>query len=208
MKESVMKVEMVDIGKVKPYEKNPRKIPPEAVERIAASIKEFGFRQPIVVDKDFIVIVGHARLMAAKKLGMTEVPVHVAENLTKEQVRAYRLADNKTNESSLWNERLLNEELKGLGDFEFDMSLFGFEEKSKEDDSPQVDFGEVVMENHNYILLVFDNELDWLAAQTHFGLKTVASRRTNNKPGSWGIGRVVNGGKYLNEIKGMPKHGF
>jgi len=112
----VMKVEMVDIGKIKPYEKNPRKIPPEAVEKVMASIKKFGFRQPIVVDKDFIVIVGHTRLMAAKKLGMTEVPVHVAENLTDEQVRAYRIADNKTNEFSIWDELFLKAELEDLRD--------------------------------------------------------------------------------------------
>jgi ParB-like chromosome segregation protein Spo0J len=78
-----------------PYARNSRKIPERAVDKVAASIKEFGWRVPIVVDKDGVIICGHTRLLAAKKLGVQEVPVHVAHNLTPPQVKAYRLMDNR-----------------------------------------------------------------------------------------------------------------
>jgi ParB-like chromosome segregation protein Spo0J len=79
-----------------PYARNSRKIPQRAIDKVAASIKEFGFRVPIIVDKDDVIICGHTRLLAAKKLGLREVPVHVAENLTPAQVKAYRLMDNRS----------------------------------------------------------------------------------------------------------------
>ena len=88
-----MKIEMRPIVKIFPYEKNPRKND-KAVKFVANSITQFGFRQPIVVDKDGVIIVGHTRWKAAKELGISEVPVHVAD-LTPEQARAYRIADNK-----------------------------------------------------------------------------------------------------------------
>lgn len=109
-----MKVELRDITKVKPYKNNPRKND-GAVDAVATSIKEFGFRQPIVVDKSGTVIVGHTRLKAAEKLGMKKVPVHVAD-MTPAQARAYRLADNKTNELAEWDDALLKIELEGLDD--------------------------------------------------------------------------------------------
>jgi site-specific DNA-methyltransferase (adenine-specific) len=90
-----MKVKMVAIEKLKPYPNNPR-IANAAVEPVMASLRQFGARQPIVVDKEFVVVVGHVRLEAAKRLGWTEFPVHVAEDLTEDQAKAYRLADNKT----------------------------------------------------------------------------------------------------------------
>ena len=111
------------IKKVKPYDRNPRRND-NAVDAVAASIREFGFRQPIVVDRDGVIIVGHTRLKAAKKLGMKEVPVLVADDLTEEQVKAYRLADNKTADLSEWDEELLGSELFDLSDF--DMAQFGF----------------------------------------------------------------------------------
>ena len=126
-----MKVQEMDVAAVTPYEKNPRIIPEEAVERVANSIREFGFQQPIVVDKDSVIIVGHTRLLAAKKLGLKKVPVVVASELSPEKVKAYRLADNKTNEATSWNDTLLFEELQeletGLEDLDFSMSDFGFD---------------------------------------------------------------------------------
>lgn len=88
-----MKIELRAIERVQPYERNPRVNDP-AVDAVARSIKEFGFRQPIVVDENGTVVVGHTRLKAARQLGMTKVPVHVAKELTPEQTRAYRIADN------------------------------------------------------------------------------------------------------------------
>lgn len=118
-----MEVKEWPIEKVKPYDKNPRNND-DAVEATANSIKEFGWQQPIVVDKDGVIVVGHTRLKAAKKLKLKQVPVTVAENLTDEQVKAYRLADNKTGELADWDFSLLDDELAGIEDF--DMSEFGF----------------------------------------------------------------------------------
>lgn len=104
----------MDISLIKPYDKNAKKHPKKQVEQVAASIKEFGFNQPIVVDKNNVIIVGHGRLEAAKLLGMTDVPV-ITVDLTDEQANAYRLADNKLNESE-WDMNLVIEELKGLSE--------------------------------------------------------------------------------------------
>ena len=112
------------IDQIKPYHNNPR-INKDSVDKVAASIREFGFKQPIVVDKDNVIIVGHTRLKAAKKLKLKEVPVMVADDLTPEQVAAYRLADNKTAEFSIWDDDLLLEELDNI--FDIDMEEFGFD---------------------------------------------------------------------------------
>lgn len=118
-----MKVQMMSVESVKPYVNNPRNND-GGVDAVANSIKEFGWQQPIVVDKDNIIIVGHTRLLAAKKLKLKQVPVVVADSLTPEQVKAYRLADNKTNELTDWDEDLLDEELTSIIDL--DMTDFGF----------------------------------------------------------------------------------
>src|ERR1700726_3533378 len=97
-----------------------------AIDAVAASIKEFGFRQPIVVDEQGVIIVGHTRYFAALKLGMTEVPVHVAVGLTPAQARAYRIADNQTATLSSWDEDKLPLELMGLQEMGFDLAMTGF----------------------------------------------------------------------------------
>ena len=121
-----MQIQNVPITSVKPYEKNPR-FNDDAVDAVAKSIKEFGWQQPIVVDKDMTVICGHTRLRSAERLGLTEVPVIVADNLTPEQVKAYRIADNKTGEIAEWNYDLLPFEIKDLQDANFDLSILGFD---------------------------------------------------------------------------------
>lgn len=113
------------INEIKPYEKNPRKND-EAAKYVANSIKEFGFKVPIVIDKDGVIIAGHTRYKAAKKLKMKEVPCIMADDLTEEQVKAFRLADNKVGEMAEWDDDLLAEELDGIADL--DMSDFGFDE--------------------------------------------------------------------------------
>lgn len=120
-----MKVEDWPIEKVIPYENNPRKND-DAVDYVANSIKEFSFQQPLVVDKDGVLIVGHTRLKAAQKLGLESVPVHVADNLTEEQAKAYRLADNKTGELAGWDWPMLNEELEDIDWLDINMEQFGF----------------------------------------------------------------------------------
>ena len=132
-----MKIEVRLIDDIKPYENNPRDND-DAVDSVANSIKEFGWQQPIVVDKDNVIIVGHTRYKAAKQLGMDEVPVVVASKLTPEQVKAYRLADNKVGELADWDFEKLNTELDGIEDI--DMSDFGFDDSDKEiNDEADVD---------------------------------------------------------------------
>ena len=121
---NIVKVKNVKIQEIKPYENNPRDNE-AGVDAVANSIDEFGWQQPIVVDKDNIIIVGHTRYLAAKKLGLKEVPVKVATGLTPEQVKAYRLADNKTGELTSWDDELLGGELNDILDI--DMSDFGFD---------------------------------------------------------------------------------
>lgn len=140
-----MKVKNVSIQDVKPYAKNPRNND-DGVEAVANSIKEFGWQQPIVVDKDNVIIVGHTRYKAAKKLGMGKVPVVVADSLSPEQVKAYRLADNKTGELTDWDMGLLDDELGSIADI--DMSDFGFnlDLGDDEDKVQEVEFDEEVPE--------------------------------------------------------------
>jgi site-specific DNA-methyltransferase (adenine-specific) len=108
-----MKIEMIKTSGLKPYEKNPRKND-RAVEAVATSIKTFGFKNPIIADKNLVVIAGHTRLKAAERLNLKTVPVIVAGDLTKEKVAALRLADNKTGELAYWDEDKLAEELKSI----------------------------------------------------------------------------------------------
>ena len=139
-------------GELTPYAGNAKVHPPEQIDRIANSIKAFGWQQPIVVDKDNVVIIGHGRLSAAKQLMLDTVPVVYADNLTEDQVDALRLADNKTNESE-WDFGKLEEELAALDIAGFDMTQFGFgelEDQFKdarteivEDDIPDADETEV-----------------------------------------------------------------
>ena len=121
-------VQIKDITTIKPYDNNPR-INDDAVDAVAASLKEFGFRQPIVVDGNGIIVCGHTRYKAALQLGLTKVPVHVATDLNPEQIRAYRIADNKTADLAEWDYDILPIELSELADAGFDMDLLGFDEK-------------------------------------------------------------------------------
>ena len=121
-----MKVQEIAITKIKPYEKNPRRND-AAVDAVAASIREFGWKQPIVVDPSTMeIIAGHTRYKAAKKLGLSVVPCVMADDLTAEQIKAYRLADNKTAELAEWDFNALEAELFELSE-KFDMSDFGFD---------------------------------------------------------------------------------
>ena len=120
-----MTIVMKNIAEIKPYENNPRHNE-SAIDAVASSIKEFGWKQPLVIDKDNVIVVGHTRWLAAKKLGLSEVPCLIASDLTDEQIAAYRLADNKTNELATWDFEKLKTELESISDI--DMSQFGFEE--------------------------------------------------------------------------------
>lgn len=130
-----MNVKEINIKDIRPYEKNPRKNN-SAVAYVAESIKQFGFKVPIIIDKNNVIVAGHTRYKASKKLGINTVPVIIADDLTDEQIKAFRLADNKVAEQAEWDIDLLNEELEEI--FDIDMTDFGFEvleeEKEVEED--------------------------------------------------------------------------
>jgi DNA modification methylase len=120
-----MQVEMRDIATIKPYNRNPRRND-QAVAAVARSIAEFGFRQPIVVDEHDVIVVGDTRYKAALSLGLKQVPVHVARGLTPAQIKAYRLADNKTAQLADWDHDRLVQELADLQELQFDIDVTGF----------------------------------------------------------------------------------
>lgn len=120
-----MNIQILQISSIRPYERNPR-INLHAIEKVADSIREFGWQQPIVVDTDMTIIVGHTRYEAALKMGHTTVPVLIADRLTKEQAKAYRIADNKVAEFSAWDNKLLKVEFDELKEMNIDLNLTGF----------------------------------------------------------------------------------
>ena len=139
------------IDEIIPYENNPRNND-EAVDYVAKSIEEFGFKVPIILDKNNIIVTGHTRLKAAKKLGLKEVPTIMADDLTDEQIKAFRLADNKVSEYAEWDLDILNDELMNsfdtidMSDFGFDLELdldddeaYSFEEKNEEWEKKDID---------------------------------------------------------------------
>jgi len=121
-----MKIELRKLAELRPYEKNPR-LNDAAVDAVAASLREFGFRQPLVIDPEGVIICGHTRWKAAQKLGLEKVPVHVATDLTPEQIKAYRIADNQTASLAEWDYELLPIELSELQACNYDLGLLGFD---------------------------------------------------------------------------------
>ena len=123
---TMLKVKNVPLESIKPYENNPRRVSEEAVNALTASIKEFGFRVPVILDRENVIVAGHTRVLAAQKLGLAEIPCIVADDLTPEQIKAFRLVDNKTAELTGWDFEKLDMELEELsldmGDFGFDVS--------------------------------------------------------------------------------------
>ena len=124
-----MKYDEWPIDQVRPYAKNPRRIPQAAIDKVACSIAEYGWQQPIVVDGAGIIIAGHVRLLAARKLGLTDVPVQVADSLTPAQVRGYRLMDNRSNQETDWFPALLKNEIVELDAAKFSLNFTGFERR-------------------------------------------------------------------------------
>lgn len=205
-------IENVPIGKLKAYDSNARTHSPEQVAQIAASMVEFGFTNPVLIDKRGTIVAGHGRVEAARSLGLEEVPCIRLEHLTEDQVRAYCLADNKLALNAGWNMDTLAAELKGLEAVGFDMSLTGFspeelaeimgdtvEDTDPEEPAPEVEFSEELLHAHNYVVLYFDNPLDWQVAQEKFELKEVKDL-IPRKGQPTGIGRVIRGSEWLNRI--------
>ena len=122
------------LNQIKPYEKNPRRND-DAVDKVANSIKEFGFKVPIIIDKNNVIVAGHTRYKASQKLGLKEVPCIIADDLTDKQIKAYRLADNKVAEFSGWDFGMLQIELDEIAELDFDMQDFGFFARTEIDDA-------------------------------------------------------------------------
>lgn len=169
-----MKIQEIEISKLRQYEKNPRRND-NAVPYVANSIKEFGFKVPIVVDRNNVIVAGHTRVKAAEELGMTSVPCVIADDLTDAQVKAFRLADNKTAEFADWDFNMLDGELGDLSDIGVDMSDFGFgdmdEIPNAEDfgtafalpSGEKGDFRHFAFQLHNEQAVLFDACIDYIA---------------------------------------------
>ncbi len=203
-----LKIEYKKVEDLAPYELNSRTHSEDQVVQIANSIKEFGFTNPILLDGDNGILAGHGRLAASKLLELKEVPTIQLSGLTADQKRAYVIADNKIALNADWDTDILKLEITDLMDAKYDVSLVGFNDKEllklfddeKDTVVGEIKFSEELLESHNYVVLYFDNDIDWLSAQTHFKLDSVYSKRSNGKPWSKGIGRVVHGGNYLTNL--------
>lgn len=200
------------IDEITPYENNPRNND-VAVEYVANSIKSFGFKVPIVIDENNVIVTGHTRLKAAKQLGMEEVPCVIADDLTADEIKAFRLADNKVAEFSLWDNDALTKELSNIEDI--NMDLFGFideelnEPISKQEEKPEVEFSEILGEENNFIVLQFKTDIDWLQALSVFDIKEVrpySTRKdgkiTKGMEKRIGVGRVLDGAKAIEKLMG------
>jgi DNA modification methylase len=135
-----MTVEIWELGQIKPYARNARKIPQKAIDKVALSLKTYGWRQPIVLDKKGVIVAGHTRWLAAQQLGWKGAPVHVASNLSPAQIRAYRLMDNRSHQETDWDLGLLGPELLDLQNLGFDLATTGFDPREldgllRQDDS-------------------------------------------------------------------------
>jgi ParB-like chromosome segregation protein Spo0J len=195
-----MNIEKIKISKVKANPNNPRVIKDQKFKKLVQSIKDFPEMlkiRPIVVDKDNIVLGGNQRLRACQRAELKEVYIIKADELTEEQQREFMIKDNLGMGEWDWDE------LANKFDAS-DLNRYGLEvpelEEKQEIHEQEIEFSEYLDESHNYVVLLFDNDIDWLSAQTHFELKSVYSKRQNGKPWSKGIGRVINGAAYLKKL--------
>lgn len=215
MRDVELKVERVAVADLVAYEGNAKEHPAEQVEQIAASMREFGNCDPIAVwtnDEGRAEIVeGHGRVMALQLLGVEFAPVIYLDHLSDEQRRAYAHVHNQTTLNSGFDMDVLQAEIDSLPDFDWD--AFGFELGSDDDEveekkKPEVPFSEVLGEENNYIVLKFTNEIDWVNAQTVFGIekrKRLSTRKdgfVSDKMAMIGVGRVIDGAEAINKLIG------
>ena len=197
-----MEIIYKNVDELIPYKYNPRKND-KAVEFVANSIKEFGFKVPIIVDGNNEIIAGHTRIKASKMLGIKEVPCIVANDLNEEQIKAFRLADNKVGELAEWQPELLSKELEELFG-KFNMNEFGFsvqiENLMEGVENPEQIIAGELGEANNYIVLEFKTERDWDKAFSVFGLKELYTNMPNKEMRGKGICRVIDGAEVIKRL--------
>lgn len=205
---SDLQIKNIEVKKLKPYKNNPR-INDQSVRTVANSIREFGFKVPIIVDKNNVIIAGHTRYKAARELGLTQVPCILADDLTDEQVKAFRIADNSAGQDSEWDDDLLKLE---LDDLPFDMEDFGLYLDDEEfggvsggsKDEKEIEKMELkAFEHYDYVVFVFNNQHDFLNVATEFGIKKVDAGYSTRK---LGIGRVLRGEELVKRLGNKDSH--
>jgi|AntRauTorcE11897_2_1112592.scaffolds.fasta_scaffold18970_2 hypothetical protein len=191
-------MEIVKINTVKTNSNNPRIIKDDKFKKLVKSIKDFPEMlklRPIVVNDEMIVLGGNMRLKACKEAGLTEIPIIKASDLTEEQQREFIIKDNVG--FGEWDWDIISNEWDAEQVAEWGLDL----PNTKEEIKNEVEFSEYIGEENNYVVLLFDNDMDWLSAETHFDIKTVTSKRANGKAWSKGVGRVLNGADYLDKLR-------
>ena len=195
--------EQIKIHKIKGNPDNPRVIKNDKFKKLVKSIKEFPEMlelRPIVVDEEMMVLGGNMRLRACTEAGLKEVWIEVAKDLTEEQKKEFIVKDNASFGEWDWDVLANEWDSVKLADWGIDV-WENEDDREAAIDEEEIEFSEYLDESNNYVVLFFDNDIDWLSAQTHFDIDSKYSRRQNGKPWSKGVGRVLNGGKYLKEIK-------
>tara|TARA_R110001592_G_scaffold50067_1_gene155298 strand:+ start:38 stop:652 length:615 start_codon:yes stop_codon:yes gene_type:complete len=199
--------QQVKISKVKGNPSNPRIIKNDKFKKLVKSIQEFPEMlklRPIVVDEDMMVLGGNMRLKASKEAGLKEVWIDVAEGLTEDQKKEFIVKDNVG--FGEWEWDMLANEWDSVKLTEWGLDVWQNEDDIKEIQNPENNetennFATELDRESNYIVLKFNNDIDWIQAKTLFGLETETARRSNGKPWSSGIGRVLNGVNAINKIK-------
>lgn len=202
-----MNIVEMGLDELRPYENNPR-LNDVAIKYVKESIEKFGFKVPLVIDKKNVIVCGHTRYEAAKLLKLDTVPCIKADDLTDEQVKAFRLADNKVAEFSEWDDFKLDLELGQLQEMGVDMEPFGFfdetddkdESEKKEDSEKAIASMELnEFEHYDYLVFVFDNKNDFITACNEFNIQKV--RGNGHKHNKIGLGRAVRGSRLAERLR-------
>lgn len=198
-----------DINDIIPYENNPRHND-DAVDYVANSIKEFGFKVPIIIDNENVIVTGHTRLKAAIKLGLKEVPCIMADDLNEDQIKAFRLADNKVAEYSSWDFSKLGIELKeidmNMNDFGFPMEIEDIDIRdSGEIEQSEEKIASELGEMNDYVVLEIKTTKDWERACRLLGVERCATGEDNPKIRRHGFGRVIDGKQVLDRLEELDE---
>jgi ParB-like chromosome segregation protein Spo0J len=191
---------ILPITKIKENPDNPRIITKADFEKLKRQIKGFPKMmrvKPLILDPDGVILGGNQRFRACKALGWKEIPTETV-SWTEIEKQQFIIQDNT--HAGVWDYDILanTHDAKNLIEWGVDVPVLN---EKAEIEEQEIEFSEYLDESNNYIVLTFDNDIDWLSAQTHFNLKSVYSKRQNGKPWSKGIGRVINGADYLDDIK-------